>query len=283
MKGRRIAYSAAEWAWLEANRAMIISDYHRAFLLAFQRDEVTAANLHSLRKRKGWKVGRAPGRTKGRLTKYSPAEIAWLRENATLPLEDLHRQFIAEFGRNDVTVAKLVSLRKRMKITTGRDGRFRKGQEPPNKGKPCPAGVGGRSVNAQRTQFKKGQVSGRAVDLYKPIGTEVVRADGYVQRKINDDLPLQARWRFVHLIEWEALNGPIPEGHCLKCLDGDRSNTAPTNWELISRGLLPLLNGGKATSGLAYNDASPEIRPTVLALARVKHQAHQLRRRGGAA
>lgn len=61
MKGHRIAYSASELAWLEANRTMVISDYHLAFQAEFGRPGISAANLHGLRKRMGWKVGRAKG------------------------------------------------------------------------------------------------------------------------------------------------------------------------------------------------------------------------------
>ena len=48
-----------------------------------------------------------------------------------------------------------------------------------------------------------------------------------MERKIHDGLPLQSRWRAVHLLNWEAINGPIPKSHCLKCLDGNRLNVAP--------------------------------------------------------
>ncbi|HEY3694114.1 HNH endonuclease [Phenylobacterium sp.] len=57
MKGHWISYSAAEMAWLEANRLLPIGDYHRAFCEAFGRD-VSAPNLHAPRKRRGWKTGR---------------------------------------------------------------------------------------------------------------------------------------------------------------------------------------------------------------------------------
>lgn len=57
MKGRRIKYSKAELRWLEVNRTMSIGEYHRAFNARFGR-RVKAANLHALRKRKGWKTGR---------------------------------------------------------------------------------------------------------------------------------------------------------------------------------------------------------------------------------
>ena len=65
MKGHPIRYSAEEWTWLEANRAMVISDYHRAFCEAFGRADVSAVNLHSLRKRKGWRTGRTGCFVKG--------------------------------------------------------------------------------------------------------------------------------------------------------------------------------------------------------------------------
>jgi len=220
MKGRKIIYSAAEMVWLEANRLLPISDYHRAFSEAFGRD-VSAQNLHALRKRKGWK--------------------------------------------------------------TGRTGCFVKGQEPMNKGKPCAPGTGGLHPNVVRTQFKPGGRTGRAQANCKPIGTERVTEDGYRERKIHDGMPLQSRWRLVHLLEWEAANGPIPAGHCLKCRDADRSNTDPSNWQLIPRALLPRLNGGRAKTHLAHDEAAPELRPALIAIAQVDHAVRQLRRRTRAA
>ncbi|GEP11256.1 hypothetical protein MMMDOFMJ_4658 [Methylobacterium gnaphalii] len=55
---------------------MVISDYHREFQAQFGRPDISAANLLGLRKRLGWKVGRAKGRTAGRHRRFSPAEIA---------------------------------------------------------------------------------------------------------------------------------------------------------------------------------------------------------------
>jgi hypothetical protein len=57
MKGHRIKYSEAELQWLEANRTLPIEDYRKAFNAKFKR-RVVAANLHALRKRKGWRTGR---------------------------------------------------------------------------------------------------------------------------------------------------------------------------------------------------------------------------------
>ena len=65
MKGHPIVYSREEMAWLEKNRLMAIADYHRAFVKRFGREDVEAANLHSLRKRKRWLTGRTGQFIKG--------------------------------------------------------------------------------------------------------------------------------------------------------------------------------------------------------------------------
>jgi hypothetical protein len=65
MKGHPISYSSAEMEWLEANRLLVISDYHRAFCERFNRFDISLINLHSLRKRRGWSTGRTGCFTKG--------------------------------------------------------------------------------------------------------------------------------------------------------------------------------------------------------------------------
>jgi len=208
MKGRQIRYSCAEMAWLEANRQLVISDYHRAFCGTFRREDVSAANLHALRKRKGWR--------------------------------------------------------------TGRTGWFAKGKSPHNKGQKCAPGTGGLHPNARKSHFAKGAMSGRAAARYKAIGTERISNDGYRERKIHDGHPLQSRWQLVHRIEWESVNGPVPEGMALKCL-GDRLNTHPSNWTLVPRAILPRLNGGRNKAHIAYDQAPEELKPAVLAVAQLEH------------
>lgn len=266
MKGSTIRYSTAEMQWLEANRMMVISDYHAAFVAAFGRTDVRAAHLHGLRKRKGWKVGRAPGRFAGRSIKYSAAEIAWLRANCTLKIGDYHRAFCAAFGRTDISAGNLNGLRKRRKWKTGRDGRFSRGVAPWSKGKKI-----GSTPGSARTQFKKGSRTGRATDLYKPIGFERV-SGGYLVRKINDDLPMYKRWRAVHLLNWERDRGPIPDGFRLKCLDGNKLNVDIANWEIIPMGMLPRLNG---KSGRDYDHAPAELRPAIMAVAKLEHRLRE--------
>lgn len=136
-------------------------------------------------------------------------------------------------------LASPAACRLRRGDNVGAATRFRLGQEPANKGKRRPGWGPGRM---KETQFQKGVRQGLAVWLYKPIGTERTSKDGYLERKINDDLPLQRRWRAVHLIVWEASHGPLPTGHAVAFLNQDKTDIRLENLELITRGALMARN-----------------------------------------
>lgn len=210
---------------------------------------------------------------KGTAITYTAKELAWIKRHCTLPRREAHTTFCRVFGRTDVSLINFNALCKRNGWATGRTGCFPKGHVPYNLGQTRPF-----NANSARTQFKKGNRTGRANENYKPIGTERVTKDGYLERKIHDGMPLQSRWRAVHLIEWEAVHGPLPKGHCLKSLDGDKRNTDPSNWTLLSRGLLPLLNGHR---GHHYDQAAPELKPAILTLAKLKRASAQRKAKRG--
>lgn len=212
MKGCWIVYSSAELAWLKANRSLVIGEYHRLFSERFDRD-VTAANLHALRKRNGWK--------------------------------------------------------------TGRTGCFSKGIVPFNKGIKCEPGKGGRHPNARRTQFRKGYLP----HTTKCLGHERVSKDGYVEISVDEPNPhtgFERRYVLKHRWLWEKDHGPVPDGMFLKCLDGNKQNTAPSNWEPLPRAVLPYLNGHR---GFDYDSSAPEVRPAIIALAKVRHATTKARSR----
>jgi hypothetical protein len=114
----------------------------------------------------------------------------------------------------------------------GAKTRFPKGHAPANTGLRRPGWHAGRM---RETQFKPGVRQGVAVKLWKPIGTERVSKDGYLERKINEGRPLQRRWRAVHLVLWESVHGPVPHGHALAFLNGDKLDIRLDNLELITR------------------------------------------------
>jgi hypothetical protein len=211
---------------------------------------------------------------KGHWITYSAAELAFVEANRTLVIGDLHSAFCAEFRRDDVSAANLHALRKRKGWLTGRTGCFVKGQVPPNKGMPCPPGKGGRHPNARKTQFRKGQLPHNT----NYAGHERVSKDGYVEISVDETNPhtgFERRYVLKHRWLWEQANGPVPDGMALKCL-GERVNTDPSNWALVPRALLPRLNG---RFGRGYDAAPAELKPTIMAVAKLEHTARQKRKR----
>ena len=143
----------------------------------------------------------------------------------------------------------------------GKSTQFQKGQTPPNKGLRRPGYSIGRG-RMQETQFKKGERQGVATKLYKPIGSERLSKDGYLERKVNDDLPLQARWRAVHLIMWEEAHGPLPEGYAIVFKNGDKTDIRLENFEIITRAELMRRN--------TIHNLPPELKGAITAVAALK-------------
>lgn len=147
--------------------------------------------------------------------------------------------------------------------TNGRQGlgtRFVKGQAPANKGVRHRKGwAPGRMAD---TQFKKGVRQGVAARLWRPIGTERISKDGYLERKVNDGM--QKRWRAVHLIVWEDANGALPEGHAVTFVNNDRADRRLTNLKLVSRADLMLRNAAHK------HNLPPALKKAVYALGTLK-------------
>lgn len=138
------------------------------------------------------------------------------------------------------------SCRLRRGDGTGAGTRFRPGNKPWNKGTHFKAG--GRSEEAR---FQPGNRSGRALEIYQPIGAERLSKEGYLQRKVNDALPRQSRWRAVHLLLWESVHGPLPEGCVVIFRDGDKRHITQDNLECVTRAELMRRN--------SIHNAGPEI------------------------
>jgi hypothetical protein len=120
------------------------------------------------------------------------------------------------------------------KLNSGRTGRFESGHIPANKGTHINTG-------GKETQFKRGHKPWN----YKPVGTERVNADGYVDIKIADP----KKWKTKHILIWEAENAPVPKGHVVIFGDGNRFNFELDNLILISRKELAVLNKNRLIQG----------------------------------
>lgn len=209
---------------------------------------------------------------KGQSIPYLPQELAWIEARKEMPRAELHALFCAYWQRDDVSPENFKALCTRRGWKTGRTGCFEKGLVPHNKGK---RHTGAHHPNSRKTQFKKGDVPANVV----PLWTERIAKDGYVEIKVPERNPHTGHsTRFVekHVWLWERENGPVPEGHALKCLDGDKRNTDPSNWTPVPRALLPRLAAAK--TGIHYDTAADELKPTLLAIAKLEHAARERRK-----
>lgn len=265
MKGPLPRYTAEELAWIEANCKMSRAELARRFAKKFDRGSATEEQMKSLCSRKGWAAGpEAKSRNRGKSLIFTAAQVKWIKDNAHLSQTVVLQEFNKAFPGCSITSAQIVSYRKRNKILTGRLGRFVKGDAPWSKGRKI-----GSSPNSKKTQFKPGKQPNNTL----PFGAERVRHDGYIEIKVDLKNPYTgARGWFVakHKHLWELANGPIPKGHILKSRDGDRSNCDPSNWIAIPRSLAARLSG---KSGRDYDNAPAELKPTILAIARLEQAA----------
>lgn len=208
---------------------------------------------------------------KGHPLSYSAEELAWIKANSARPRREARADFCVRFGRTDVTIGAFNSLCKRKGWLTGRNGRYPSGHAPANKGKKMPF-----NANSAKTQFKPGQLPHNHVG---PGHERIDPRDGYVVMIVDEVNPWTgAATRPVHKHRWlwEQANGPIPEGHVLKCLDDDKTNCDPSNWEPIPRAMLPYLQGFR---GIDYDAAEPEVKPAIMAIAKIRHKARSAKDR----
>ena len=198
---------------------------------------------------------------KGQAINYEEIELKWIEKNRELARKLAHEKFCKKFNRVDVSLGSYKALCIRRGWKTGRTGCIAKGAVPHNKGKKVAF-----NANSARTRFKKGRLPRNVKDE----GHERLSKDGYIEVSIGrKTIHNQCGFHILkHLYLWEQNNGTLPEGMCLKCLDGNRQNTDPSNWEAIHRGALPFLNGHR---GYNYEETPAELKAVVLTLAKVKY------------
>jgi len=108
---------------------------------------------------------------------------------------------------------------------------FKPGHETFNKGKKQSEYMTPEQIEKTKaTRFPKGN---------KPYNT---RKDGDISiREDSRGISYQwvriseANWHMLHVVRWEKLNGPVPEGKILRAKDGNSLNADPSNWEPITR------------------------------------------------
>lgn len=129
----------------------------------------------------------------------------------------------------DITVAQVRAYIKNHHLNTGRTGKFEKGSIPHNKGKKGTCAEG-----CKKTWFRTGHVP----ENHRPVGSERVNVEGYIEIKVAEPNV----WKLKHRIVYEENYGSIPKGSIVLFRDGDKQNTSADNLILITRSVHMVLN-----------------------------------------
>ena len=187
--------------------------------------------------------------------KYTDEQLAFLKLNQTVE----RKQLTADFNRRFNTAQSVTSIKsvcKRYGFKTGRTGRFEKGNIP---------NINSYPKGPNKTSFKKGH----RPHNWKPIGTERITEEGYLQRKVTDTGNTVKDYVEVHRLVWEKQHGKIPPGHIIIFKDGDKTNITIDNLMMIKRSEHAVIN----KAGLA--NVEPELKETAVAFARLKTQVRK--------
>lgn len=162
--------------------------------------------------------------------------------------EKVNRKFGKEYSRQQV-----LSFYKNNHLNSGLTGHFVKGQVSHNKGQKL---TPEQYEKAKATMFKKANRPHNAL----PVGSEVVRDDGYHQTKIAEP----NKWMLTHILIWQQAHGPVPEGYHVSFKDGNRDNLNLSNL------FLETLQEHLEMNRRGYRSEIPEITEAGLNIAKLR-------------
>lgn len=136
----------------------------------------------------------------------------------------VNNTFGTSYGKNHIR-----AYMKNHKLTNGLNTRFKKGEEPPNKGQ-----KGICSRGCEKTWFQNGNTPAN----HRPVGSERVDRDGYTLVKVAEP----RTWELKHRVVWEEHHGKIPKNHVIIFMDGNKRNLDISNLTLITRNELKIMN-----------------------------------------
>ncbi|XCH78875.1 MAG: HNH endonuclease signature motif containing protein [Candidatus Dehalobacter alkaniphilus] len=196
----------------------------------------------------------------GAKRKFTDEVVEFISENRHLTRGETALLVNERFDLN-INKEAIQNARHRYGIRSGlKKGIFQKGHVPANKGKK------GKTIGRMaETQFKKGQ----PIWNHRPIGSEQVRADGYIWVKIAEP----NKWKEKHRILWESVNGSIPKGNKIVFIDQDRKNVAIENLMLVTDGTVAVINKHRLLKG------DKDLNKSVLLMTEVVVKSGRLRKR----
>lgn len=140
--------------------------------------------------------------------------------------KEIVRLMNTKFGLS-LVAKQIKTYRQNHGLHSGLTGRFPKGHVPYNKGKKLP---GMRNSG----QFQKGH----SPKNWMPVGSIRYTTDGYPKIKVAEPNV----WEFLHRKTWADHHGPIPKGHSVVFLDGNKTNYDISNLACLSRNEVARMN-----------------------------------------
>lgn len=219
----------------------------------------TPSQIKAMITNKKIRCGRKPGFNAGQFRLFSQEQAEfikrsykkWTREVVTKALNE-------EFGTS-FTVLQVTSFIKNHRIKSGRTGQFESGRIPHNSGT---KGL----MKPNKTSFQKGNVPVN----HRPIGSERINVEGYVEVKVAEPNVWSLKQRLIY----EKEIGPIPDNYNVRFLDGDRQKFEPSNLILVSNYENAILN-----RRYQLNQQPVEFRETLVIMAKIDAKENSLSRR----
>jgi len=252
-------YSSDELAYLKDNYPIfLIGPLTELFNDKFN-DSRSPGQIKSCLKNHRFKSGRSTGANKGVSKIFTAEQFQFIRDNYSSVTAKEMVGVLADKFYISVTYQQVKTFVKNHGIISGRTGRFEKGQDSWNAGT---KGV----MKSNSGSFMKGRPAPNA----NPFGHERTDRDGCVLIKVDQVNPytgLNGFYKAKHHVSYESKYGPVPDGHVVRFIDGDRLNFEPENLWAISKALNLRLNQ------LGYMGLPEEIKPTALAVAELEIKA----------
>lgn len=180
--------------------------------------------------------------------RYTAEQLDFIKNNCNTPRKELTDLFNATFGTNQSKSAIHGVCKRNGWLMDKEYWHFNTGSVPFNKG------LRG-YMKPNRTSFKRGNTPHN----YRPVGSERITKDGYVQVKVRDP----KTWKLKHVLNWESVHGAIPKNHCIVFIDGNRQNCNIENLQLITR------NENARFNQNGYSYYPVELRPTLRAITKL--------------
>lgn len=176
--------------------------------------------------------------------RYSEAQKKFIFDNNYGKYsKELAEMFNQKFNTN-ITAKEIKYFRENHKLNSGLTGQFQKGNISHNKGKKQSEYMTKEAIERTKaTRFKKGN---RPIN-YRPVGSERITKDGYIEIKIKEP----NKWQLKHRYIYEQHYGTIPDGYNIMFADKNKLNLDINNLILISKSEDLIMNRNK----LIYEDS----------------------------